>query len=144
MCRPSGTLALLDPVPGTAVPGYRLFRPCGTRILLFVRRSLEAGSSAVLIHAGIEKRDIEVGGDLNGLDPMQHRTLFTAARAGVPQGRLPMPTRSPAGDATNCSPARQCREKAQQHSSPGGTAQVQPPKTKATSDRTSLWLNAEC
>src|SRR5271156_3473432 len=33
MCRPSGTRLLLLTLPGTAVPGYRLFRPYGTALL---------------------------------------------------------------------------------------------------------------
>jgi hypothetical protein len=30
MCRPFGTRLVGVILPGTAVPGYRLFRPCGT------------------------------------------------------------------------------------------------------------------
>ena len=30
MCRPFGTRLMSLILPGTAVPGYRLFRPCGT------------------------------------------------------------------------------------------------------------------
>ena len=30
MCRPFGTRPMSLILPGTAVPGYRLFRPCGT------------------------------------------------------------------------------------------------------------------
>jgi hypothetical protein len=33
MCRPSGTHLLLLNLPGTSVPGYRLFRPYGTALL---------------------------------------------------------------------------------------------------------------
>ena len=33
MCRPSGTRLLLLILPGTSVPGYRLFRPYGTALL---------------------------------------------------------------------------------------------------------------
>jgi hypothetical protein len=33
MCRPCGTRLINLSLPGTDVPGYRLFRPCGTALL---------------------------------------------------------------------------------------------------------------
>jgi hypothetical protein len=33
MCRPSRVSPHFLSLPGTAVPGYRLFRPCGTALL---------------------------------------------------------------------------------------------------------------
>jgi hypothetical protein len=42
MCRPSGTRLLLLTLPGTSVPGYRLFRPSGTGSLPLQRRPSNA------------------------------------------------------------------------------------------------------
>jgi hypothetical protein len=45
MCRPSGTRVVSLSLPGTDVPGYRLFRPCGTGSLRYPPRSLSDAST---------------------------------------------------------------------------------------------------
>jgi hypothetical protein len=45
LCRPFGT-RVIDPIlPGTPVPGYRLFRPCGTDVVA-VSKSLRTSQQA--------------------------------------------------------------------------------------------------
>jgi hypothetical protein len=50
MCRPSGTHLICLSLPGTDVPGYRLFRPFGTALLRPVNNTAINGFSS--FHAG--------------------------------------------------------------------------------------------
>jgi hypothetical protein len=47
MCRPSGTRLINLSLPGTDVPGYRLFRPCGTALLQHVNDTAIDGFSSL-------------------------------------------------------------------------------------------------
>ena len=45
LCRPYGTRVMDEILPGTAVPGYRLLRPCGTGVVA-VSKSLRTSQQA--------------------------------------------------------------------------------------------------
>jgi hypothetical protein len=45
MCRPSGTRLINLSLPGTDVPGYRLFRPCGTALLQPINSAIDGFQS---------------------------------------------------------------------------------------------------
>jgi hypothetical protein len=90
-------LGLSLALPGTAVPGYRLFRPFGTGLIGYGEFTPVAGtyqSSALRQPTGIA-------------DPWKRCFLEERTRMLGEDG--PRSTKQSRRDGTTCSPARQCR-----------------------------------
>jgi hypothetical protein len=54
MCRSCGTRLIDLNLPGTPVPGYRLFRPCGTAWLQHLPEGLSAARASIRVNKPID------------------------------------------------------------------------------------------